>query len=195
MDLDQSSLSEALATLGELLHARGHAYEIAVIGGGALLLCGLLERHSTRDLDIVARIDAREWLLAEPLPSPLAEAIRDVADALDLRVDWLNPGPTSMLQLGLPEGFADRCTVQQFSALRVRFASRIDQIAFKLFAAADHWPDRGKHLQDLRFLKPSAADLLDAARWCLTHDPSEGFREMQLAPVLATLGVERSDGE
>jgi hypothetical protein len=47
----------------------------------------------------------------------------------------------------------------------------------------------GKHEADLRDLGPIREELLAAARWTRTHDPSEGFRE-QLLAALAYLGVE-----
>ncbi len=193
MTFDPNSLREALATLGELLEDRGHPFELVVIGGGALLLGGLMARP-TKDLDVVARVESQGWVRAEPMPAPLARAVADVAVALDLPDDWLNPGPTDLLDFGLPEGFADRAVVQQFSALTLRIAARIDQIAFKLYAAADRWPDRSKHLQDLRGLNPTADELRAAARWCLTHDTSDGFRTILLAPVLQTFDVELPDG-
>jgi len=97
--------------------------------------------------------------------------------------------------LGHPgqEGVADRAEVQRFGPLTVRIASRIDQIAFKLYAAADHWPLRGKHLQDLQALTPTVVELVDAARWCRTHDPSVGFRDVQLGPVLGLFDVGLDD--
>jgi hypothetical protein len=48
-----SSLEEALETLGEVLADQGNHTELAVIGGGSLLLSRLLERP-TKDLDVVA---------------------------------------------------------------------------------------------------------------------------------------------
>ena len=57
---------------------------------------------------------------------------------LGLEPNWLNPGPTGLLVHGLPEGFADRLTARDLGkALRVSFASRIDQVFLKLYAAAD----------------------------------------------------------
>ncbi|MCZ7589171.1 MAG: hypothetical protein M5U27_10030 [Gaiella sp.] len=47
----------------------------------------------------------------------------------------------------------------------------------------------GKHEADLRNLNPTREELLAAARWTRTHDPSEGFRG-QLLAALAYLGVE-----
>lgn len=50
----------------------------------------------------------------------------------------------------------------------------------------------GRHEQDLRALKPTAEELVRAARWTRTHDPSLGFREM-LVRALRYLGVEDAD--
>ena len=47
----------------------------------------------------------------------------------------------------------------------------------------------GKHEADLRALDPTRDELLAAARWTRTHDPSDGFRE-QLVAALAYLGVD-----
>ena len=72
----------------------------------------------------------------------------------------------------------------------VNFASRLDQIHFKLYALVDQ--GAGKHEQDLRALKPTAEELMQAARWTRTHDPSPGFEEM-LERALRHLGVENAD--
>jgi hypothetical protein len=52
--------------------------------------------------------------------------------------------------------------------LRVSFASRIDQIFFKLYAAADRREPRD--FADLRALAPTADELRAAARWARTHN-------------------------
>ncbi len=192
MSFEPGTLREALTVLGEILDDRGLAHDIVVVGGGALLLTGHIDRP-TKDLDVVARVENDKWTLAEPMPADLVEAVRDVAAALDLAPGWLNAGPTSLLEGGLPAGFAGRAEIQRFGPLTVRIASRVDQIAFKLYAAADHWPLRGKHLQDLEALAPSAVELVEAARWCRTHDPSEGFRDVQLGPVLGLFDVSVDD--
>lgn len=189
---DNAELDEALTVLGEILADRGETFDIVVIGGGALLLLGLVER-TTKDLDVLARIEGDAWVRAEPFPPALEAAVRDVAAALDLADDWLNPGPTDLLDFGLPSGFADRVSTRVFSSLTVRLASRDDQVAFKLYAAADQWPSESRHISDLRTLAPTREELLAAARWCRTHDPSSGFRNVLLLPVLAALGVEDAD--
>jgi hypothetical protein len=70
---------------------------------------------------------------------------------------------------------------------RVHFASRIDQIHFKLYAAVDQGP--GKHSADLEAMDPTDAEMLQAARWTLTHDPSPEFKEV-LQRVLSHYGVD-----
>lgn len=188
--IDSESLTVALDTLGAVLEERGSAHDLAVIGGGALFLLGLIERP-TKDLDVVARLEARGLVRAEPFPADLMQAVDDVASALGLPRDWLNPGPAALVDLGLPAGFLDRTTVHRHGALTLRIAARVDQIGFKLYAAVDQGP-RSKHFDDLRRLAPTSTELLGAARWCVSHEPSEGFREM-LGQALAALGVGDAD--
>lgn len=59
-------------------------------------------------------------------------------------------------------------------------------------AAADRWPTRDRHLQDLAAMAPAHDELLAAAAWARTHDPSPGFRS-QLLAVLPHLGIEDAD--
>ena len=64
-------------------------------------------------------------------------------------------------------------------------------VCFKLYAAVDQGP-RSWHFQDLRELAPGRGDLLLAARWAMSHDPSPGFRGL-LIDTLRRLGVEDAD--
>jgi hypothetical protein len=180
-----ASLEEALGTLGEVLADRGQTAEIAVIGGGSLLLLGLIQRP-TKDLDVVAMVRAGQYTCAEPLPDFLVAAVHDVARVTGLPEDWLNPGPSSLLDLGLPEGFERRVDSRRFGGLTLHVASREDQICFKVYAGVDQGP-RSKHVTDLKHLRPSPEELSRAAAWCRTHDPSEGFAQ-QLALALDALG-------
>jgi len=103
----------------------------------------------------------------------------------------LNAGPSDLLDFGLPDGFLDRLEHRDFGpALTVHFAGRLDQIHFKLYAFVDQ--GLGRHESDLRALGPTREELLAAARWTRTHDPSEGFRE-HLQGALRYLGVEDAD--
>jgi hypothetical protein len=76
------------------------------------------------------------------------------------------------------------------AGLTVHFCSRLDQIHLKLYALVDQ--GLGKHEADLRALTPSREELVQAARWTRTHDPSPGFREM-LERALHYLGVNDAD--
>lgn len=179
--LDDRSLPHALTALGELLESRGLTFEVVAVGGSALLLLGFIHR-ATRDLDLVAFVEAGRLIRADRLPVPLAESVADVARVLGLRGDWLNPGPASLLDLGLPDGFAQRLETRRYGGLTLHLASRLDHIALKLYAAVDQGPD-SKHAADLLALAPSPDELLGAARWARSHDPSEGFR----SPLLQAL--------
>lgn len=185
--LDQRYTHELLAALGEQLAARGTRVELAVIGGSALLAIGLISRP-TRDVDVVGLLSAKGLVDPRPLPKPLLAAAARVARDFALPADWLNAAPASLLDFGLPEGFVGRLERRDYGpALTVHFASRIDQIHFKLYAMVDQ--GAGKHEADLRALEPTADELLQAARWTRTHDPSEAFGQ-ELVAALAHLGVE-----
>ena len=71
--------------------------------------------------------------------------------------------------------------------LAIYFIGRLDQIHFKLYAAADQRD--GTHLNDLKALHLTAAELETAARWAMTHDVSEGFK-MVLKELLTQIGHE-----
>ncbi len=186
MAFSTTTLTEALETLGELLADRGHAVEVVTIGGGSLLLLDLIKRP-TKDLDIVAVVRAGSYVTAKPLPDFLLAAVRDVAAVASLAEDWLSPGPTSLLDFGLPEGFEQRVQTQRYGGLLLHVASRFDQICFELCASVDQGP-RSKHAQDLRTLQPTPDELRSAAAWCTTQDPSEGFAR-QLALALGEFGA------
>ena len=186
MDLDQSTLQRALILLGSTLEQHGLMYELVAIGGSGLIMLGLVDR-STRDVDIAALVEGGEYVTAEPLPEGLRRARQEVAVALRLSEDWLNARPTSLLDFGLPEGFQDRALSRTYGGLKLQVASRFDQIHLKFYAAVDSGPN-SRHFADLKLLNPLHEELLAAARWCVTHDPSDGFRG-QMISALKELGV------
>ena len=191
-DITPDKADELLRALGEQLAARGERYELVVIGGSALLALGLVER-TTKDVDIVALRSGDDLEGAEPLPDGLRAAGDLVARDFSLPAKWLNAGPTELLEFGLPEGFVDRLGRRDYGpTLVVYFASRLDQIHFKLYAAVDQGP--GKHEQDLRALAPTEAELVAAARWSRTQDPSEGYAQV-LRGALKSFGVTDVDLE
>lgn len=191
--LTTKTIHKALQLLSSLLDQRGtEPVRLVVCGGSALIAMGLHPR-STRDMDIVALLNANHQLASpDPLPDFLLAAAKQVASDLGFRDHWLNNGPSrgpgGLFQMGLPEGLANRLTKQTFGPrLEVHFIGRRDQIFFKLYAAADQRDLQ--HTGDLRALNPTPEELEAAARWTMTHDVSEPFKQ-SLKETLKELGHE-----
>lgn len=176
--ISTKTLDEALTALAAFLEDSKAAPEhLVLIGGAALLALGLVSR-TTRDVDIIAGVDARDGLVD---PRPMSESLRDaalrVARELDLDADWLNTGPADQMRAGLPEGFLSRLTRCEYGPHPVvYYPSRFDLIHLKLFAAVDQ--GAGRHTRDLAALKPTEEDLLAASRWVLTQDAGEVLPEL-----------------
>jgi hypothetical protein len=184
--IDSRVMGELLGAVSEQLALCGQQHTIAVVGGSALIALGLVSR-ATRDVDVVAVLRDKELVSAEPIPTSLLDAADIVARDFGLPSGWLNAGPASLFDLGLPDGFEQRAEQRSYGqSLQVLFASRLDQIHFKLYAAVDQ--GAGRHLADLKALTPSDDELVQAARWSETHDTSEGYRAM-LANALKHFGV------
>ena len=183
--IDISKLNEALLLLNEqLILTDAPATEIVVCGGSALIATGLVPR-TTQDVDIVALIQSNVLIDSEPLPDYLINAADNVGTILSLPADWLNNGPASQFQMGLPPGFQERLTtVVVGKKLTVHYIGRYDQIFFKTFASADRG---GYHVSDLKALNPAEDELIAAAKWCITQDTSEAFR-MILKDMFKQLG-------
>ena len=190
MEITGETLDAILAALAEQLMSLGDELEIVVIGGSALTALDLV-RRATRDVDLLAIAENGELRPAEPLPDALRMARDRVARDFELDQNWLNAGPTDLLKWGLPVGFTTRVVTRRYGpALVVQFAGRVDQIHFKLFAMVDQ--AGGRHEADLRALHPTREELIAAARWSMTQDPSPGYR-MMLVQALSALGVEDAD--
>lgn len=188
-DISPAALDEILAALGEHLAETESPVHLVVIGGSGLLAIGAVSRP-TRDIDVVALQRDGELISSEPLPEALVAAAAVVSRDFGLRAAWLNAAPTSLLEIGsgLPTGFAERMITREYGpALTVSFASRVDQIHLKLYAAADR--EEPRDLADLRALEPTAQELVAAAAWARTHNMPGPFDEA-LARALRTLGVE-----
>lgn len=181
MTHDYEKFNQALHLLNGRLELDGAPrFTLVVCGGSALAATGLVTR-TTRDVDIVALMDDNRVLLdPAPLPHALVQAAFDVAIDLGLQQDWLNNGPSSgdggLFRLGLPGGFVERLIRETVGKkLTICFISRYDQIHFKLYAAVDQ--SGSYHAADLRELRPTDEELLAAAAWTRTHDPSDGYRQ------------------
>jgi len=186
MNIDATTLEEALEALGQILADRGHHYEVVAIGGGGLLLLGHIIRM-TKDLDLVALVESDQFISAKPLPVDLALAISEVGMQLQLGKEWVNAGPSGLFDAGLPEGFKSRMKTLHYGGLTLHLAGRFDQICFKLYASVDQGP-HSKHFADLKLLEPTEAELAQAARWCITHDVSEDFAAMLNQALIAIGG-------
>jgi hypothetical protein len=187
--LERDRLDEALSLLGALLAERGQTVGLLIVGGGTLLLLGIVDRP-TADVDVLGLASPAGYVKATALPDFLVTAVRDVADTLGLGQGWLNTGPADLMDLGLPPGLAGRVSVRDYGGLQIHLVARDDLIFFKLYAAVDQG-ERSKHFADLGALAPAPTQLLDAARWTRTHDPSPGFHG-ELLRILALLGVQVS---
>ena len=132
----------------------GNALGLVVCGGTALAALSLVMR-TTKDVDVLAMVfDTENGLVIQKItefPEWLIEAANKVGRDFDLPENWLNLGPASQVESGLPEGFVERLVRRRYGKyLTLFFISRVDQIHFKLYAAVD----RGDyHVQDLKTLK------------------------------------------
>jgi hypothetical protein len=177
------ALSEHLALLD------AGTVEIVVCGGAAMNILGYV-RRTTEDVDVIAFIDTaqdgkKHLIKATPMRSELIQAAQEVARDFNLKENWFNSAAASVMDFGLPEGLLERTESRSYGKnLIVHFLTRFDQIHFKLYAAVDRG---GKHVDDLLALKPNSEELQKAAQWSMTHDVSEGYREV-LKSFLTQIG-------
>ena len=187
----EKDIERVLSALGEQLDILAEQpVELLVCGGSALNVLGLVQR-ATKDVDILAYVKRGKtggisFAKVEPLSDALMMASRKVARDFDLPENWINPGPTSAVDFGLPDGIMERVTTREFGPkLTVHFLGRYDQIHFKLYASVDQ--GAGKHFDDLLALNPAADELEQAARWSMTHDVSKQYRQI-LKELLSYIG-------
>lgn len=178
---DKTGIERVLSALGEQLDAANASIPELVVCGGSALIVLKLVRRTTKDVDILAFVEENSGgkanlRRAEPFPPELIESARKIARDFNLPEKWLNPGPTSAVDFGLPERLMERVETRQYGkTLVIHFLSRYDQIYFKLYAAVDQ--GIGKHYNDLLVLQPTTEELEEAARWSMTHDVSETYRQ------------------
>ncbi len=190
MNIGSNELDKALRLLGGHLRLQDAPPMNLVVCGGAALLARGLQTRTTQDVDILAFMDDDRNLTAPvPLPDGLMEAADRAAKTLGLPENWLNNEPSArdsgLFQRGLPEGIAHRMICREYgSHLRVFFVGRLDQIHFKLLAAANVG---GRHLDDLLALAPTGDELEQAARWAIARKPDPAFLQ-SLTGLLGYLG-------
>jgi hypothetical protein len=189
-----SDMEVALKALHSQIKRNDKKIGLVVCGGTALNALGLVQR-TTADIDVVGfaeEVEDQIVVSRAEFPAWLLDAAEKVARDLGLPRDWINDGPASLVELGLPEGFSKRLTkVQIGGSLSVYYISRIDQIHFKLYASADRG---GYHVDDLMKLEPTESEIVEAERWTMTHDVSPAFRVI-LIDVFRRLGFDDASKE
>lgn len=192
--LDKVTIANLLTALGKQIDfMKKGPIQIVVCGGASMNVLGQINR-TTKDIDVLGILKREKSgkLKTEEavFPSWFIEATNRVKKDFDLPDNWINAEPASLVRLGLPKGFERRLKKIQYSrSFSVCFISRLDQIHFKLYASADRG---GYHINDLLLLSPKNEEIKQAARWCMTHDVSAGFR-LVLMEMLKELGFLKTD--
>lgn len=190
--MDKEELLRGLGLLGKILKRAGikEPVRLLICGGSALILSDFTSRV-TRDVDILGlgNYDSSGKLsfkFSKKISPEFKSAVREVSDILGWTEEWINFGPSDIMQFGLPDGFENRIVNFKFNTvLFIYCLGRFDLIHLKLYAAVDHGP--GKHLQDLLNLNPTPDEIKSASNWSMKHDPSPGFRT-SLKQMLGVLG-------
>ena len=186
--IDEQNIAKIFTALDrQILAADGGPISLVVCGGTALTALGLVTR-TTKDVDVLGSLEKGVIRKIGRFPDWLVEAAAKVAADFDLPADWLNLGPESQLDTGLPRGLLGRLAERIYGRrLTVHFIGRFDQIHFKLYASLDRG---GYHVQDLFKLSPTEVELLAACHWVLTKDVSPGFKAV-LTSFLKQHGYEK----
>lgn len=149
-----------LPKFNEFLKEKGLTFEAVCIGGAALALLGVITRE-TRDCDIIS----------PEIPKDIEKAAQEFAiemesQGFELRKDWLNNGPSSLVP-DLPKDWAIRVQVIfDGENLKLFSLGRPDLLKTKLFALCDRDIDLG----DCLLLKPTATELKEALAWVQQRD-------------------------
>ncbi|MCK4982935.1 MAG: hypothetical protein KAS17_08430 [Victivallaceae bacterium] len=190
--INNQVLHESLTMLNELLERHDeHPCSLVVCGGSALIAAGLVTR-TTKDIDILGQVVSGRVVPLNELPEIIKELSEAVAEELNFPKNWFNTGPSSIINVnlsnnGLPNGFEHRLIKRQYgSKLTIFFIGRIDQIFFKTYAAVDKGGPT-YHSEDLLKLKPTPEEMLQAAQWSMSQDPSYHFK-ISLVQMLESLG-------
>ncbi len=188
-----AGVEKALAHLGALLDAsQTGPVTLLVCGGVSLMVLGHVAR-TTHDVDLLACLAAcpvreNEIEHRSELAEPVRTLARRVADDLGLDADWLNLGPASLVQLGLPAGLLQRAERRSYGGtLSALYVGRLDQIHLKLYASLGR---EERHVADLFALKPSDEELVQAARWIMAV-AGDMVLEADILRLLRDLGCER----
>ncbi len=151
---------ETIQQFDSFLADKGLTLTAVVVGGAALALLDVISRE-TRDCDVIH----------PDLPEEIQQAAVDFSQRIkkqgnDLQPDWLNNGPSSLVDL-LPDGWMKRVRpVFTGRALQLSTLGRDDLLKTKLFA----YCDRGTDLEDCLALNPTSDELTEALDWLKDQD-------------------------
>ena len=190
-----AEIDGALQRLGKrLLYEYAEPISLVVCGGSALNVLNIASR-TTRDVDVLAIVEHTEKGIElrhdRVLPKEFCGFVAEVGHDLGMQEDWLNMGPKDVLQVyGAPPGMTDRWEQREYGpSLTVNFVSRLDQVHFKLLAAADP-KSEPRHLEDLvQRIKPTGEEVRLAVGWLLGRETSSWFRG-NVRRVVEALGYE-----
>ena len=131
-------------------------FECVVIGGGALVLAGIIDRP-TKDLDC----------LDPEIPEEVQQAAREFAKGTpELWERWFNNGPRSLTR-DLPAGWErDLQPLFEGASLVLRTLGRLDLLRSKLFA----YCDRQQDVDDCLALAPTTEELRACLPWLEARD-------------------------
>lgn len=157
-------MKEVIIEFDKFLNRKKLKFEAVIIGGAALNILDISSRK-TRDVDC----------LDPELPLEIKEASKKFAEEredLELDLNWLNNGPQT-LKNDLPKGWRNRIRlVFQGTSIRLDVLGREDLLKSKLFAYCDRTsPD----FEDLKYLRPTPAELADAIDWVKQRDANQGW--------------------
>lgn len=129
-------MNNVIEKFDRYLTVRRLRFQSVIIGGAALIAMGVISRK-TRDIDC----------LTPEIPGEIKQASRDFArenSDLDLRDNWLNNGPMSLVN-DLPGDWRTRlATLYTGQSIVLQTLGRIDLLRTKLYALCDRledWPD------------------------------------------------------
>jgi hypothetical protein len=153
-------------------------FEGVVIGGGALILAGIIDRP-TKDLDF----------LDPEIPPEILEAAAEFAGSRpELWVRWFNNGPRSLIRDLPPDWEEHLQLVFEGESLTLRTLGRLDLLRSKLFA----YCDRQQDVDDCVALSPTSEELQICLPWLEDRDANPDWPRhvrVSMAALAKEVGV------
>lgn len=137
------------------LTERGLTFSAIAIGGAALAILEIIARP-TRDVD----------LLEHEIPKVIREAAQTFATTHALSEDWLNTGPSSLMQNLPPDWRKNLQSLYAGQSLNLSTLGRRDFILAKFWAMCDRMRD----IDDLVAIAPTDIEIKFASDWAKPLD-------------------------